>query len=66
MTCRFSESEGRGISNCERICILPCFRKAGKDKKRTSPLETLSLIQCLTQLFGGMAAKVDWIVMNGC
>ena len=65
MTCQFSESERRGISNYECICIHPCFRKAGRVEESIIPHETPSLIQSLTQLFGEMPANVDWIVMNG-
>ena len=30
--CQCSESERRRISDCERICIRPCFEKAEKDQ----------------------------------
>ena len=32
VTCQFSESERRGISDCECIYLRPCFEKGGKDQ----------------------------------
>ena len=47
--CQFYESERRGINDCERIFLCPCFEKAGKDLKSISPHETPSLIGPFTQ-----------------
>ena len=41
--CQFSESERRGISDCERIFLRPCFEKTGRDLKCVSPHKTPSL-----------------------
>ena len=47
--CQFFESEWWETSDCEGICLCPCFEKVGKHKKNFSTHETPSLIGPLTQ-----------------
>ena len=59
--CQFSESERRGISDCERIFLRPCFEKTGRDLKCVSPHKTPSLIGPLTQ-----PELVEWLEGGRC
>ena len=59
--CQFSESERRGISDCERIFLRPCFEKTGRDLKWVSPHKTPSLIGPLTQ-----PELVEWLEGGRC